>query len=522
MPYCGNRLILLIGNSTDCANIHSMSFRLKMTFERFKKRVGRLPYLGLLVSVHQEIARLRASNFFIPSEPWLHGEDLAALAKYAVLYSADTSTPPILKIAPALNGYKKFWKEAEELNPYADDDKSVAMFILRLVYQQVTFLVYQPRLPQLLARTKQIFTIDDDLRKAVESLAGMEVSILTELAESVYNLFAFTPTMSAPALRRSLPEHLRPHLDSYLKFQSGTRSEFRLLCNATKAIELAERPYEFNPLLRFPLLYYEEGLVAPFPELLIYGATRGLFFRLGEIGKSQYFGRAFEQYACQLVAEAVGSPSVLTEAEERKLGWEGKTNDFTVISGDVALLFECKTSALFSEGKRAASVDAIRRDIHKNLVNSKERAGLFQLYDKIHAIKSQQLPAALTERYKGVQYFFPVILLYDYIQHANADQVLGNLLRSELSHHGIVNFDFQIWHIEELEDLLGTISADDLLSAIEEKFSDPRYRQWDLDTYLHTRTGIAHFASQIFVPNGKTKALDILTALAAAEPHIHR
>lgn len=109
------------------------------------------------------------------------------------------------------------------------------------------------------------------------------------------------------------------------------------------------------------------------------------------------------------------------------------------------------------------SFHAVQEDVRKNLANSAERTGLFQLYDKLQAIKDGRLPPALSARYDGVQHFFPVILLYDQIQFANADSVLGNLLQSELRGSGISNFSYQIWHIEELEDLLHLVPNNELV-----------------------------------------------------------
>lgn len=214
----------------------------------------------------------------------------------------------------------------------------------------------------------------------------------------------------------------------------------------------------------------------------------------------------------------MGRNSVLTEAEERALGWEGKTNDFTVIEGDTAVLFECKNSALFSQSKRLSSVEAILCDVRKNIANSEDRSGLFQLYDKMEAIKSNRLPPPVADRYKGVQQFFPIVLLYDQIQHANADRVLGNLLRSELRRHGVEGFSFQIWHIEEVEDLLSLVPANNFVPTVREKCWDARYRQWDLDTYLYEKTKIRHLRPFMFVPPTQTKAEEILRSIADSEP----
>lgn len=494
-----------------------MSIRLKSAFERFRKRIGRLPFPDSLEAIHDQFGELSANDFFLSGKPWVHAEQLAALTKYIVLFGANKSRRPFVDFAPAWNAYKHFWKYSEEASLYSADEAFVAIFILRMVYQQITFLLYQQRLPQLIARTERIVSGESQVRRTVENLAGIPLDILLNTARELHSIFLHHAALSISSLRTLMPQSFQPHLDTFLSFQGGTRNEFRVLHAQTKASVLAEKPYEFNPLLRFPLLRYGNSVSAPFPELIIYGATRGLFFRLADIGKAQDFGRAYEHYACELVSGGVGRNRVLTEAEERALGWEGKTNDFTVIEGGTAVLFECKNSGLFSESKRLASVEAVLCDVRKNIVNSEDRSGLFQLYDKIEAIRSNRLPRPLAERYKGVQQFLPILLLYDQIQHANADRVLGNLLRSELRKHGIEDFSFQIWHIEEVEDLLSLVSSSRFVHTVREKFH-ARYRQWDLDTYLYETTKIRHLRPFMFVPPSRTQAEEILRSIADSEP----
>jgi hypothetical protein len=110
-----------------------------------------------------------------------------------------------------------------------------------------------------------------------------------------------------------------------------------------------------------------------------------LFFLLADELASDFsrtFGDAFDRYACHLSEHKFGSEAILSEESEAALGWTGKNNDLTIVDGDTSVLFECKTSALFSRAKQTASLDAVRLDICKNIVGHTGKKGLFQFMPK--------------------------------------------------------------------------------------------------------------------------------------------
>ena len=208
--------------------------------------------------------------------------------------------------------------------------------------------------------------------------------------------------------------------------------------------------------------------------------------------------------------------AILTEKDERNLGWTGKTNDFTLFIGELAILFECKTSALFRSAKKHASLEEVRDDLKKNLVNPKGRKGLFQLHEKIDAIKSKRLPEELNKRYGSVKKFYPVILLYDQIQFANKPEALRNLLDAELRSSGIEQFQYQVWHVEELENLFELVTTGDIARVIVTKFETEKATPWDLNTLLYEETGKKHryLCPFMFIPKGNTLALKVLESLS--------
>jgi len=204
---------------------------------------------------------------------------------------------------------------------------------------------------------------------------------------------------------------------------------------------------------------------------------------------------------------------ILTEEDERRLGWKGKTNDVTAVSGDCALLVECKLSGLYVEAKRTASLDAVVVDIRKQIADGQDRRGLFQLHDKIAAIRSKELPARLQEKYRNVQRFFPVLLLFDEINFANTPETLGNIIKVELDAHGVKDFEYQIWHLEELS-WLAEYGGDASMEWVSEKFSQ-KNKAVGLNSFIADRTGKAFLNPPMYMPQGDTRARRVFLQLGA-------
>lgn len=279
-----------------------------------------------------------------------------------------------------------------------------------------------------------------------------------------------------------------------------------------------KKPYEINSLLRYPIAEFEDEYYAPYPELIGYASTRGLFFRFSEEGKQAFrdpFAASMEEFTAQLMRNTLPQAEIVTECDERALGWTGKSNDVSVILGDAAILFECKASAFFLEAKRTAAPDAIIADLRKNLANGERRKGLFQLYDKSNAISTKMLPPQLMEKYKNVKRIFPVMLLFDAIEHANAAPVIGNIIKDELEANEIRDFDYQIWHLEELS-WLAEFSGSVLINWTGEKFQ-PEYRLLGLNSFISKKTGKEFLNQVMYMPKENPRAFKILSDLSESE-----
>jgi hypothetical protein len=386
-----------------------------------------------------------------------------------------------------LNTYKELWRAAEEQSEYPEDPEFIAAFVLRFAYQQQHWNISIDKMGRNFRRTIELFGGNSNaakmLRQKFEDSAGISLEAFQNAAELMYYLFTrYNGSIADHALIDSLGQHFNPdQVSKSLNILSTTRRQFREYYEEFAATEAVGVPYEFNPLLRYPIMLRDNYYWCVFPQLINYAATRGLYFYIADLVGPAFnaaFAEAFEDYLQKICTKLLGSGCVITEKEERDMGWTGKTNDLTLILGDSAILFECKNSGLFSVSKRSGNPDDLAADIRKNLANSANRKGLFQLYDKIENIRNGNLPPQLNARYAAVKKFYPVVLLHDEIWFANRPETLKNLIDTELRNNGIDNFIYQIWHIEELEILLNVAAKNEILGVIEEKFSDQRFECW--------------------------------------------
>lgn len=484
-------------------------------FKRFHKHLKQVETASGLNLLHGLFANLADKGFLVSN--WEHPSQLAALAKYLVLFGAQRPKKPWYDLAGLLNPYKDFWAAAESENIYENDEVFLGTFIFRFIYQQLPFLIFPERVESLFDHARKLYAADTSISKQFEDRAKIPLTVFTSVAQRLYELFRSAPSANSDGLRREISAAEQHHLDAALEVLAATASRFEQLYAKTRAQTLAEKPYEFNPLLRYPLIRLGVRYYAPFPELIPYAATRGLYFYLlDEFEKefSEAFGLAFQRYSAELARTKLATLHVLTEEDERGAGWRGKTNDFTVFDQDKAALFECKTSGLFFRSKSHASLSEVQADIRKTLANSEDRSGLFQLYDKLKAIKEKKLPPPLMARYGAAKEFYPVIILYDRIQHGNAPHVLGNIIKKELAYTGITDFDFQIWHIEEVENLCELLPAEEFIRVVAKKFSSQSLHNKDLNAYLYSRTQKRYLRPHLFLPRGEGRAWQTVKSLA--------
>jgi hypothetical protein len=488
--------------------------QLRIAFQRYEYAIQSIPNPGSFASIHAAFRELSANNFYIASKPWLNAFELAFVSNYIAMFGTNKRKQKrIILLDPPLNTLKKLWKLSEESNAYSERLDYAATFALRVVYQQLPHVIHPYRVPPMLSRMECLMSTRE-MTAYLETKYAVDSNRLFKTIETLFQLF----TTASMQTDRSLAENAgNGSLAVALGLLCATRLE-RLAFHRNKleVKEPAEKPYEINSLLRYPIVRHGEELYCPYPQLIGYAATRGLFFRCCEEDGGEFrtpFVKSYESYVARIMTDTLRVGEVLTEDKERELGWRGKTNDVTTILGDSAVLIECKLSGLYVEAKRTGSPEKIIADVKKQIADSTERRGLFQLSDKLHAIQNGLLPSKLAEKYKNVKRFYSVLLLFDDISQANAPEVLGNIIRDELRANGVIDLEYQIWHLEELEWLIAEAGSSSM-EWIAEKFS-ARCQTMDLHTFVADRAGKEFLRPTLYLPEGDTRAIRILKGLVA-------
>jgi hypothetical protein len=482
-------------------------------YKGYLSAIKQLPYPGCFDFLHREFVKLADSNFHIPSEAWKNPYELAHIANYVSLYGAHNALPIQFDLGVPLNQLKKLWALAEDENAYSPNDEYIASFVLRWIYQQLPYCIDPRRATRTCELMRHLLT-HPSVSAYVEASTSLTGERIMDMSFMLLRAFRRHSSYTEAQLRMLNKPHkdLAPALE-LLAADRDKRVKFQREKLEVKLV--IEKPYEISTLLRYPIVKIDRDYYAPYPELVGYGAARGLFFRFSEEGKNAFldpFADAMEGYVANLMRRALPKAEVITEADERAMGWQKKTNDISVIFGNVALLFECKTSAFFVNAKRTAAPDIIIEDVRKNLANSEKGKGLIQLYKKVDAIRSKALPACLMEKYQDVQEIYPIVLLYDSTEHANAAAVVGNIIKDELAANGISGFDYQIWHLEELSWLV-EFAGEELIRWTQRKFQPDCY-PLGLNGFISKTPGNFFLNQIMYMPNGNTKGLNILKALS--------
>lgn len=420
--------------------------QLRIALQRYQYTVAKLPCPGAFASIHAIFKELSDHQFDVRGKPWLNAYELAAITNYVAMFGTNKRNDRLLfPLDVPLNAFKKLWRLAEESNSYSENPAYIATFILRIVYQQLPFVIHPGRIPSMFSRMNHLLSTGA-MEAYIADKVGASCKDLFSAAEILFEQFSQSSMYKETDLAHVVDnEALRKVLTIFAATKSQRLAFHR---NKLEAKSPSEKPYEVNSLLRYPIIRYGEELYCPYPQLIGYAATRGLFFRFSEedgVDFREPFRQSTESHVKDVLREALPSAEILTEEDERKLGWKGKVNDVTAIMGESTLLIECKLSGLYVDAKRTASPANIISDVQKQIADPKDRRGLFQLYDKCQAIRSRSLPEELMEKYATVKRIYPVLLLFDEIQMANSPEVMGNIIQDELVANRVKDFEYQIW-----------------------------------------------------------------------------
>src|SRR5262249_18069952 len=260
-----------------------------------------------------------------------------------------------------------------------------------------------------------------------------------ELGSQFYRVFLKQSSWTLKELELIADPQWKQYVPAALAELATSRTKFRQEVQNWESPDPAQIPYALNPLLWKPILKVDERYYAPYPELIAYAVTKGLFFTCGSQWKEAFptaFGDWFERYVGQLLRTHLTTALIVSAQDEEKAGYAGPNGDWTVVLGEAGILLECKSSALFTRAKRYATPQAVREDLAKNIVA--EKKGLPQLYAKLQNLQQGKMPEPWRTRYGKVSVWYPILLLYDHVPFANAPTAIGNIIEGALKARGIL------------------------------------------------------------------------------------
>ncbi|MFQ5904297.1 MAG: hypothetical protein ACE5JO_11465, partial [Candidatus Binatia bacterium] len=301
--------------------------------------VRELPFDGLFDSFHDVFGRIRTEGFRKTADRGLIAYQLAALLKYIIVYGEDLKRGP-WDMAPYINAWKDLWRAAEREQTYSRDPNTVATFLLRFIYANLPFSQHQDLIHSNLRRALSLFVTyasqntykTFDFNAEFLSRYHFTPEHLIRLGWEFYQAFLRRVDWTEKEFESVVPIGLKPSVPQALSILAGSRQKFIDGYREVRATEARQAPYEPNPLLWIPIIAAEGRYYGPYPELVAYAATRGLFFRCGsQSGKvfHEAFGGWFEAYVGDLLRTKVRSGEVIGAAKEKELGYTGKNVDWT-------------------------------------------------------------------------------------------------------------------------------------------------------------------------------------------------
>jgi len=251
---------------------------------------------------------------------------------------------------------------------------------------------------------------------------------------------------------------------------AGDRVKITTLYDKRKNTDRRFRMYDFNPLRTYPLIFPckskgfgnvgQDFMCAPVPGLIDERMSIGIYYQLyNKFGQKffNYFGYVLEEYLKLILNNSIKSEKFI---DIRDLGIKNlKSPDYAIIDGSVAIVLECKATKFTLPAQTISSEETIN-DSLKQVIK-----GLIQLDTFIKACKAG---ASNLDEFHECSRFMPVLVTLEDMYLINSDDFrdhINELLKNE-ENEGIVNLDWQILSIGELECLQPHLAAGIHLSQV--------------------------------------------------------
>lgn len=258
---------------------------------------------------------------------------------------------------------------------------------------------------------------------------------------------------------------------------SGDKLKIANLYEKRKNSDRRFRMYDFNPLRTHPLIIPCKGrgfensgqdfMCAPVPALIDERICIGIYYDLFNAFKenfSTYFGYVLEEYLKIVLNKSINSETFI-DIRNLAISNKIKSPDYAIISSDVAIVFECKSTKFKLPAQTISSEEAINDSLQQ------VKKGLIQMDTFIKACKSR---LSSLHEFHDCNIFKPVLVTLEEMYLINSldfREHINELLKNE----GIVNLDWQILSIGELERLQPHLAAGIHLSQVLQDLEHKRF-----------------------------------------------
>lgn len=252
----------------------------------------------------------------------------------------------------------------------------------------------------------------------------------------------------------------------FLDRVTADRERFRQVCSQPlyKATDARYTQFEFNPLVRYPIIRFDPGRYAAVDPLLIAERTTfGLFYDLFERDGPKFsnrFGYVFDRFVGNLLGSVCPSGALWWEADTTrpKPKNPGKVADWAYQGENALVLFECKSLRPSLELVTYGSEESIRR------VRRRISDAAIQLSDHANSIREGRwAPSGL--RPTGA--ILGVIVTYGNITTANG-VFMRNRINQEFAEKGVKPIPFVVLSIEDLDEVVRLVELGNPLDQVVE------------------------------------------------------
>ena len=342
-----------------------------------------------------------------------------------------------------------------------------------LLYHEIpNSLVGKPGIPQF------------DIHKEFLILNGVSIHEFINIgfAASAFakNNFAFSLNLFAKVRSQGISLLDDQAISQVVHQLAGDQVKITTLYDKRKNTDRRFRMYDFNPLRTYPLVFPckskgfgnlgQEFMCAPLPGLIDDKMSIGIYYQLFNKFKnkfSDYFGYVLEEYLKLILNNSITSEKII-DIRDLDLGNQSKSPDYAIIDGSVAIVLECKATK-FTLGAQTISSEEAINDSLKQVIK-----GLIQIDTFIKACQSR---ASNLDEFHECSRFMPVLVTHEEMYLIN-DVDFRAHINELLKNERIVNLDWQILSIGELERLQPHLAAGIHLSQV---LQDLKNKRFDFD-----------------------------------------